>query len=93
MQTINEPTDYVVVARQLISQPNIASKRWVYEQYDSMVGTANMGTNKCSDAAVVNIKGTSSALVLSVDCNGRYVHANPKVGTMIAVCEAARNIV
>jgi phosphoribosylformylglycinamidine synthase II len=93
IQSVKEPADYVVVARQLISQPNIASKRWVYEQYDSMVGAANMSTNKLSDAAVVNIKGTSSALVLSVDCNGRYVHADPEKGTMIAVCEAARNIV
>jgi phosphoribosylformylglycinamidine synthase len=72
---------------------NIASKKWIYEQYDSMVGTANMSTNKPSDAAVVNIKNTNKALVLSVDCNGRYVQADPEVGTMIAVCEAARNIV
>jgi phosphoribosylformylglycinamidine synthase len=58
-----------------------------------MVGTANMSTNKPSDAAIVNIKNTNKALVLSVDCNGRYVQADPEVGTMIAVCEAARNIV
>jgi hypothetical protein len=52
-----------------------------------------MSTNKPSDAAIVNIKNTNKALVLSVDCNGRYVQADPEIGTMIAVCEAARNIV
>lgn len=87
------PADCVAIAKQLISLPNIASKRWVYEQYDSMVGTATMTTNRPSDAGVVNIKGTNKALVLTVDCNGRYVNADPEVGTMIAVSEAARNIV
>jgi phosphoribosylformylglycinamidine synthase len=90
---IEEPKDLVVVARQLIANHNIASKRWIYEQYDSMVGTVNMSTNKPSDAAVVNIKNSNKALVLSVDCNGRYVNADPETGTMIAVAEAARNIV
>jgi phosphoribosylformylglycinamidine synthase len=90
---IKEPKDLVVVARQLVANHNIASKRWIYEQYDSMVGTANMTTNKPSDAGIVNIKGTNKALALTVDCNGRYVNADPEVGTMIAVSEAARNIV
>jgi len=93
IENITEPKDLVVVARQLMANHNIASKKWIYEQYDSMVGTANMSTNKPSDAAIVNIKNSSKALVLSVDCNGRYVQADPEVGTMIAVCEAARNIV
>ncbi|MEN9395024.1 MAG: hypothetical protein RL362_1245, partial [Bacteroidota bacterium] len=87
------PDNCVAIAKQLVSLPNIASKRWVYEQYDSMVGTATMTTNRPSDAGVVNIKGTNKALVLTVDCNGRYVNADPEVGTMIAVSEAARNIV
>lgn len=90
---IDEPMDLVVVARQLLSSPNIASKRWVWEQYDSMVGTANMSTNRPSDAAIVNIKGTNKAIALTVDCNARYVNNDPEKGTMIAVCEAARNIV
>lgn len=90
---IEEPRDLVVVARKMLSNPNIASKRWVWEQYDSMVGTANMSTNRPSDAAVVNIKGTNKAIALTVDCNARYVNSDPEVGTMIAVCEAARNIV
>ncbi|MFM1932181.1 MAG: hypothetical protein RL226_1484, partial [Bacteroidota bacterium] len=93
IDSIAEPQDLVVVARQLISTPNIASKRWIWEQYDSMVGTANMATNRPSDAAVVNIKGTNRAIALTVDCNARYVNNDPKKGTAIAVAEAARNIV
>lgn len=92
LSSLPEPTDYPAVARQLLSLPNIASKRWVWEQYDSMVGTANMTTNAPSDAAVVNIKGTNRAIVLTVDCNARYVNNDPETGTMIAVAEAARNI-
>ena len=57
-----------------------------------MVGTGNMTTNRPSDAGIANIKGTDKALSMSVDCNSRYVHADPEVGTMIAVSEAARNI-
>ncbi|MDC1194210.1 MAG: phosphoribosylformylglycinamidine synthase subunit PurL [Crocinitomicaceae bacterium] len=90
---VQEPTDMVTVAKALLGHPNIASKRWVYEQYDSMVGTRSMTTNRPSDAAVVNIKGTNKALAMTVDCNSRYVNADPEVGTMIAVSEAARNIV
>ncbi|MDG1260541.1 MAG: phosphoribosylformylglycinamidine synthase subunit PurL [Flavobacteriales bacterium] len=90
---VEEPKDVVIVARQMLSNPNIASKKWVAEQYDSMVGTANMGTNRPSDAAVVNIKGTNKAISLTVDCNARYVNNDPEKGTMIAVAEAARNIV
>ena len=90
---IPEPEDIVVTARKLMAQPNIASKRWVWEQYDSMVGTATMTSNKPSDAAVVNIKGTNKALALTVDCNARYVNNDPEKGTAIAVAEAARNIV
>jgi phosphoribosylformylglycinamidine synthase len=93
IDTIPVPTDHVSIAKRLIGLPNIASKRWIYEQYDSMVGTATMTTNRPSDAGVVNIKGTNKALVLTVDCNGRYVNADPEVGTMIAVAESARNIV
>ena len=87
------PTDYAAVAKHLLSHPNIASKKWVYEQYDSMVGTANTSTNDPSDAAVVNVKGTDKNLVLTLDCNSRYVNADPEEGCAIAVAEAARNIV
>jgi len=75
-----------------LQQPSIASKRWITEQYDTMVGTKNMSTNAPSDAAVVNVKGTKKALVLITDCNSRYVYADPVIGTEIAVSEAARNI-
>lgn len=90
---VQVPDDLQAVAKKLIGHPNIASKRYVYEQYDSMVGTVNMSTNRPSDAAVVNLKDTNRALAMTVDCNARYVHANPEAGTMIAVAEAARNIV
>lgn len=90
---VKEPEDLKKVGDFLLQHPNIASKRWVYEQYDSMVGTKTMTTNRPSDAAVVNIKGSNRALAMTVDCNSRYVNADPEVGTMIAVSEAARNIV
>jgi len=90
--SIPVPKDLKNIAFQLLGLPNIASKRWVYEQYDSMVGTVNMSTNAPTDAAIVSVKGTKKALAMTVDCNSRYVHANPEVGTMIAVAEAARNI-
>lgn len=89
---VAEPSDLKAVADAMLALPNIASKRWVYEQYDSMVGTRNMTTNRPSDAGVVNIKGTNKALAMTVDCNSRYVNADPEIGTMIAVSEAARNI-
>lgn len=90
---IQQPKDYIAVTNHLISHPSIASKKWIYEQYDSMVGTKNLSTNYPSDGAVVNVKNTNKALVLSVDCNSRYVFANPEVGTAIAVSEGARNII
>ncbi len=90
---IQEPTNLKEVAMHLALHVNIASKRWVYEQYDSMVGTINKTTNHPSDAGVVNLKGTNKALALSVDCNSRYVFSDPEVGAAIAVSEAARNIV
>jgi phosphoribosylformylglycinamidine synthase II len=95
IETIEEPTGETLqlVARALCVNPNIASKRWVYNQYDSMVGTLNMSTNNPSDAAIVNIKNTEKALAITVDCNSRYVYADPERGTTIAVAEAARNIV
>jgi phosphoribosylformylglycinamidine synthase II len=92
LQDIAEPSDIAAVAKHLASHPNIASKRWIFNQYDSMVGTINMTTNRPSDAAVVDVRGTRKGLAMTVDCNSRYVHADPKVGASIAVAEAARNI-
>ncbi len=93
IEDVAQPDDLKEVAFFLLQHPNIASKRWVYEQYDSMVGTKNMSTNRPSDAAIVHVKGTNKAIAMTVDCNSRYVNADPEVGTMIAVSEAARNIV
>ena len=92
-EKIPVPADLKSIAQKLIMLPSIASKKWIFEQYDSMVGAANLNTNAPSDAAVVAIRGTQKALVLTTDCNSRYVFANPFVGCMIAVSEAARNIV
>ena len=91
--TIAVPTDLKSIAEQIIQIPNIASKKWIYVQYDSMVGTGNASTNAPSDAAIVLAKPTNKALALTTDCNSRYVFADPYKGAMIAVAEAARNIV
>ncbi|MCD4839138.1 phosphoribosylformylglycinamidine synthase subunit PurL [Neobacillus sedimentimangrovi] len=76
----------------LLSQPTIASKEWVYEQYDYMVRT-NTVVAPGSDASVVRIRGTRKALAMTTDCNSRYVYLDPETGGKIAVAEAARNIV
>ncbi|MDX2172698.1 MAG: phosphoribosylformylglycinamidine synthase subunit PurL [Bacteroidota bacterium] len=93
IDSVKEPANLQDVMMHLASHPNLASKRWIYNQYDSMVGTVNMSTNAPSDAAIVNIKGTKKALAMTVDCNSRYVNADPEIGCAIAVSEAARNIV
>jgi len=91
--SIPVPKDLKEVAEKMIGLPSIASKRWVYNQYDSMVGTNNSSTNAPTDAPVVLVKGTTKGIAITTDCNSRYVHADPYKGTMIAVSEAARNIV
>ena len=93
IDSISEPKDLKAVAEQLICLSNIASKKWIYEQYDSMVGTGSASSNAPSDAAIVIAKPTNKALALTTDCNSRYVYADPYKGAMIAVAEAARNIV
>ncbi|HEX8299743.1 MAG TPA: phosphoribosylformylglycinamidine synthase subunit PurL [Rubricoccaceae bacterium] len=87
----------------LVGQPNIASKAWVYEQYDTHVRTNTVAGPGPTDAAVVRIKETATVdadgatttrgLAVSTDCNGRYVYLNPRRGAQIAVSEAARNVV
>ncbi|HYD20053.1 MAG TPA: phosphoribosylformylglycinamidine synthase subunit PurL [Flavipsychrobacter sp.] len=91
--SIKVPADLKDVAYNLVQLPNIASKRWVYEQYDSMVGTGNTNTNGPSDAAVIKVHGSPKGIACTTDCNSRYVFADPYKGAMIAVSEAARNIV
>ena len=94
------PENIKSIAEQIITLPNIASKRWIYNQYDSMVGTGNTNTNNPSDASVVLVREipnkpgqAGKALAITTDCNSRYVFADPYVGCMIAVSEAARNII
>ncbi len=90
--SLPEPENLSETFIKVFSSPNIVSKRWVYEQYDSMVRTNTIVGPGC-DAAVVFIKGTNKALAMKTDCNSRYVYLNPKEGTKIAVAESARNIV
>jgi phosphoribosylformylglycinamidine synthase subunit PurL len=87
-----EPGDIKETFLKIFSSPNLVSKKWVYEQYDSMVRTNTVVGPGC-DAAVVYIKDTNKALAMKTDCNSRYVYLNPKEGAKIAVAESARNIV
>ena len=89
---IEEPENITETFLKVFSSPNIVSKRWVYEQYDSMVRT-NTIVGPGSDSAVIYIKDTNKAIAANTDCNGRYVYLNPKEGTKIAVAESARNVV
>lgn len=84
--------DYKETLKQLLSQPTISSKEWVYDQYDYMVQT-NTVVVPGSDAAVVRIRDTNKALAMTTDCNSRYLYLDPETGGKIAVAEAARNIV
>ncbi|MFI5395142.1 MAG: phosphoribosylformylglycinamidine synthase subunit PurL [Candidatus Binatia bacterium] len=86
------PGDYNKILLALLDSPNIASKAWVYRQYDYLV-RGNTMVAPGSDAAVLRIKGTHKAVALSVDCNSRYCSLDPYVGAMIAVVESARNVV
>ncbi|MGX7419598.1 phosphoribosylformylglycinamidine synthase subunit PurL [Carnobacterium gallinarum] len=87
--TATNPTETL---EKLVQQPTIASKRSIFEKYDSMVRTSTV-VGPGSDAAVVRIRGTEKALALTTDCNARYLYLNPEIGGQIAVAEAARNIV
>jgi phosphoribosylformylglycinamidine synthase subunit PurL len=93
MADIPEPDHLKTIGEEIIQLPSIASKRWIYTQYDSMVGTVNASTNAPADASVVSVKGTKKGIAITTDCNSRYVFADPYKGAMIAVSEAARNIV
>jgi phosphoribosylformylglycinamidine synthase len=91
--SLNHPDDHNEILKQLLGAPNIASKRWVYEQYDTMVRTNTVNGPGASDSGVIRIKGTNRGLAVKTDCNGRYVYLNPRRGGQIAVAEAARNVV
>ena len=86
-----EEADPVWTLAELLASPTIASKAWVYRQYDTMVRT-NTVVGPGGDAAVVRLRGTDKALALKTDCNGRYVYLEPRTGGRIAVAEAARNV-
>jgi phosphoribosylformylglycinamidine synthase II len=86
-----EEADPLWTLERLLLSPTIASKRWVYQQYDHTVRT-NTVVGPGGDAAVVRIRGTDRAIALKTDCNGRYVYLDPRVGAQIAVAEAARNV-
>ena len=86
-----EEADPLWTLERLLLSPTIASKRWVYQQYDHTVRT-NTVIGPGGDAAVVRIRGTDKAIALKTDCNGRYVFLDPRIGTQIAVAEAARNV-
>ncbi|NOU98382.1 phosphoribosylformylglycinamidine synthase subunit PurL [Paenibacillus sp. LMG 31456] len=85
-----EVTDLNGALNKVLASPTVASKEWVYNQYDYMVRTST-AVRPGSDAAVVTIQGSRKALSMSTDCNGRFVFLDPEVGGMIAVAEAARN--
>ncbi|MGG4509923.1 phosphoribosylformylglycinamidine synthase subunit PurL [Heyndrickxia sporothermodurans] len=89
---IPKVVDYKETLLNLLQQPTIASKEWVYKQYDYQVRT-NTVVTPGSDAAVVRIRGTRKALAMTTDCNSRYLYLDPEMGGKIAVAEAARNIV
>ncbi|WP_214725377.1 MULTISPECIES: phosphoribosylformylglycinamidine synthase subunit PurL [unclassified Exiguobacterium] len=91
-ETLPVVEDVVETWRALLRQPTIASKRWVYDQYDHMVQTSTV-VAPGSDAAVIRVRGTNKALAMTTDCNSRFVYLDPYVGGQIAVAEAARNIV
>ncbi|MEX2602770.1 MAG: phosphoribosylformylglycinamidine synthase subunit PurL [Gracilimonas sp.] len=90
---LNHPEDHTETLKKLLGSPNIASKRWVHEQYDTMVRTNTVTGPGASDSGVIRIKGTKKGLVAKTDCNGRYVYLNPRKGGQIAVAESARNVV
>lgn len=91
-QTAPETGDLKETLISLLKQPTIASKEWVYDQYDYMVRT-NTVVAPGSDAAVLRIRDTNKALAMTTDCNSRYLYLDPETGGRIAVAEAARNIV
>lgn len=91
LSRIPEPDDYNEALEKLLASPSLASKEWVYRQYDHMVQT-NTAIMPGSDAAALRIRGTKKAIALVADCNGRYCYLDPFVGAQIAVAEAARNL-
>ncbi|MEX2573067.1 MAG: phosphoribosylformylglycinamidine synthase subunit PurL [Balneolaceae bacterium] len=91
--SLNHPENHNEILNKLLLSPNIASKRWVHEQYDTTVRTNTVNAPGATDSGVIRIKGTNRGLAVKIDGNGRYVYLNPRKGGQIAVAEAARNVV
>jgi phosphoribosylformylglycinamidine synthase len=89
---LGEKADFTDDLRSLLASPNISSKRWIYQQYDSMVQTNTVEGPGAGDAGVIRIKGSQRALSMALDGNGRWCYLDPKLGAMHAVAEAARNV-
>ncbi len=85
-------SDYTDDLKRLLASENICSKRWIYQQYDSMVQTNTVEGPGAGDAGVIRIKGSQRALSMALDGNGRWCYLDPKLGAMHAVAEAARNV-
>jgi len=92
-KTLSETEDFSDNLLRLLSSPSIASKKWIYEQYDHMVQTNTVTLPGAADAAVIRIKNSNQAIAATTDCNSRYCFLNPYIGAQIAVAEAARNLV
>ena len=93
LSTLLHPENLIESLEALLGSPNIASKRWVHEQYDTMVRTNTVQGPGAADAGIIRLKGSKKGLVAETDCNGRYVYLNPRRGGQIAVVESARNVV
>ncbi len=93
LSELTHPENLIECLEALLNSPNIASKRWVHEQYDTMVRTNTVQGPGATDAGVIRLKGSKKGLVAKTDCNGRYVYLNPRRGGQIAVAESARNVV
>ena len=93
ISSVKHPENHNEILKKLLQSPNIASKRWIHEQYDTMVRTNTVNAPGASDSGVIRLKDSKKGLAVKTDCNGRYVHLNPRRGGQIAVAEAARNVV
>lgn len=91
LSSLPEPSDYSEALITLLSSPTISNKKWIYEQYDHMVRT-NTAIEQGSDSAVLRIKNADIGLSITVNCNSRYCYLDPYIGSIIAVCENARNL-
>lgn len=87
------PGNMKEIARKMVALPNIASRRWIYEQFDTMAGLSNLSSEYPSDAGIIKVRGYDMALAMSVDGNSRYGRLEPRIGAMVSVAEASRNII